>query len=90
MIICFSGLVNFSQYGLDALTHGPFDSNPIPINIFLAGAGFVVGFILVAFVATAGNRIRARQREDAEDEERRRLLIPEESEEEGGDYGSFR
>ncbi|KAL2832487.1 major facilitator superfamily domain-containing protein [Aspergillus cavernicola] len=76
-IICFSGLVNFSQYGLDALTHGPFDSNPIPINIFLAGAGFVVGFILVAFVATAGHRIRARQREEAEDEERQRL-IPEE------------
>ncbi|KAI9372761.1 major facilitator superfamily domain-containing protein [Aspergillus egyptiacus] len=80
-IICFSGLVNFAQYGLDALTHGPFDGNPIPINIFLAAAGFVVGSILVAFVAMSGKRIRAKQREEAAEEERQRL-IPEE--EEGG------
>ncbi|KAL4875472.1 major facilitator superfamily domain-containing protein [Aspergillus karnatakaensis] len=78
-IICFSGLVNFSQYGLDALTHGPFDSNPLPINIFLAAAGFVVGSILVAFVATAGHRLRAKMREEAEEGERERL-IPEEDE----------
>ncbi|KAL4867618.1 hypothetical protein BDV12DRAFT_171021 [Aspergillus spectabilis] len=78
-IICVSGLVNFSQYGLDALTHGPFDSNPIPINIFLATAGFIVGSVLVGFVATAGYRLRARMREDAEEGERQRL-IPEEDE----------
>ncbi|KAL4787629.1 major facilitator superfamily domain-containing protein [Aspergillus varians] len=80
-IICVSGLVNFTQYGLDALTHGPFDGNPIPINIFFAVAGFVVGSILVAFVVTAGNRIRTKQREEAEDDERRRLIPVEE---EGG------
>ncbi|KAL4918704.1 major facilitator superfamily domain-containing protein [Aspergillus aurantiobrunneus] len=80
-IICFSGLVNFSQYGLDALTHGPFDNNPIPINIFLAVAGFVVGVILVAFVATAGKRIRKQQDETEETGERQRLIPVEEEEE---------
>ncbi|KAL5340872.1 major facilitator superfamily domain-containing protein [Aspergillus crustosus] len=80
-IICFSGLISFSQYGLDALTHGPFDDNPIPVNIILAVAGFVVGSILVAFVATAGHRLRAKMREEAEEGERQRLI---EEEDEGG------
>ncbi|KAE8154650.1 putative MFS transporter [Aspergillus avenaceus] len=57
-IICFSGLVNFSQYGLDYLTHGPFRGNPIPINIFLAAAGLVVGIALVTFVLLAERRWR--------------------------------
>ncbi|RAK96983.1 putative MFS transporter [Aspergillus ibericus CBS 121593] len=74
-IICFSGLVNFSQYGLDALTHGPFGGNPLPINIFFAGAGFVVGTALVSFVYVAGQRMRAREQEMEEDEERQRLIL---------------
>ncbi|KAL4804017.1 major facilitator superfamily domain-containing protein [Aspergillus unguis] len=78
-IICFSGLVNFSQSGLDALTHGPFDGNPIPINIFLACAGFVVGVILVAFVTIAGNRNRVKQREEANGERQRLIPVQEES-----------
>ncbi|PWY77869.1 MFS transporter [Aspergillus eucalypticola CBS 122712] len=80
-IICVSGMVNFAQYGLDALTHGPFDGNPIPINIFFAIAGFVVGTALVSFVYVAGRRLRAREQELEEDEERQRL-IREESDEE--------
>ncbi|RAH82850.1 MFS general substrate transporter [Aspergillus japonicus CBS 114.51] len=86
-IICFSGLVNFSQYGLDALTHGPFDGNPIPINIFFAGAGFVVGTALVAFVYFAGRHMKEEQR-DMEESGERQWLIPEESEEDV--YGSTR
>ncbi|PYI31047.1 MFS general substrate transporter [Aspergillus indologenus CBS 114.80] len=86
-IICFSGLVNFSQYGLDALTHGPFDGNPIPINIFFAGAGFVVGTALVAFVYLAGRHMKEEQR-DMEESGERQWLIPEESEEDV--YGSTR
>ncbi|KAL3264956.1 hypothetical protein ABHI18_000233 [Aspergillus niger] len=80
-IICVSGMVNFAQYGLDALTHGPFDGNPIPINSFFAVAGFVVGTALVLFVYVAGRRLRAREQELEEDEERQRL-IREESDEE--------
>ncbi|PYH79550.1 MFS general substrate transporter [Aspergillus uvarum CBS 121591] len=86
-IICFSGLVNFSQYGLDALTHGPFDGNPIPINIFFAGAGFVVGTVLVAFVYLAGRHMKEEQ-QDMEESGERQWLIPEESEEDV--YGSTR
>lgn len=78
-IICLSGLVNFSQYGLDALTHHTFDGNPIPINAFLASAGFVVGTVLVGFVTLASRRIRLE--EEAEDEERERLIVEEDEDE---------
>ncbi|RMJ26903.1 Mfs transporter [Aspergillus sp. HF37] len=79
-IICLSGLFSFSQYGLDALTHGPLDGNPIPINAAFAIVGFVVGTALVTFVYIASQRMRAKQSED-EAEERRWLfheVIPEE------------
>ncbi|PYH91378.1 MFS transporter [Aspergillus ellipticus CBS 707.79] len=76
-IICFSGLVNFSQYGLDELTHGPFNGNPIPINVLFACTGFVVGAALVSFVYIASRRMKKRVQEMREDEERQRL-IPEE------------
>lgn len=78
-IICLSGLANFSQYGLDALTHHTFDGNPIPINAALAIAGFVVGTALVTFVFFAVARLRDNARED--EEERERLLLEEDEEE---------
>jgi len=81
-IICLSGLVNFSQYGLDALTHGPFKENPIPINASLAVAGFVVGVALVSFV-TIASRNHSSQEENNEDE-REPLLL----EEDELNYGS--
>ena len=49
-IICFSGLVNLSQYGIDSLTLEAFHGNPTPVNVVLAAAGFVVGSALVVFV----------------------------------------
>ncbi|KAF9883928.1 hypothetical protein FE257_002671 [Aspergillus nanangensis] len=90
-IICFSGLVNFAQYGLDSLTHGPLKGNPIPINAFFAIVGFLIGVALVTFVVVAGRRIREQRRLEFEDEERQRL-IPEEDEEEGeeGEEGEGR
>ncbi|KAJ5295020.1 hypothetical protein PENANT_c037G09580 [Penicillium antarcticum] len=79
-IICLSGLANFSQYGLDALTHRTFNGNPIPINATLAIAGFIVGMALVIFVFVA---VRQRKVQDAvDDEERERLLQFLEEEEE--------
>ena len=81
-IICLSGLINFSQYGLDALTHRTFHENPIPINATLAVAGFVVGIVLVTFVTVAGRRLRLQERND---EEREPLLLEEEEEQEGED-----
>ena len=75
--MCLSGLVNFSQYGLDALTHGLFRGNPIPINIALAGAGFVAGSVLVAFVRMKGGDAKPKELERGTPYERERLL-PEE------------
>ena len=72
--------MNFAQYGLDALTHRRFGGNPIPINAFLAIAGFVVGTVLVVFVSVAGRRLRKQQ--EANDEERERLIPAEADEDE--------
>ncbi|KAI2790796.1 hypothetical protein POX_c03645 [Penicillium oxalicum] len=79
-IICLSGMVNFSQYWLDSLTHGPFDGNPVPINVGLVVAGFVVGVILVGYVTLAGRRF---QSEEGTDHERAPLLTVEEEVDEG-------
>lgn len=87
-IICLSGLVNFSQYGLDALTHGPFHENPIPINATLAVAGFSVGVVLVTFVSIQGRRLQAQ--EEAHDDERVPLLLEEEEENEGQNERNYR
>lgn len=85
-IICVSGLVNFSQYGLDALTHHQFDGNPIPINTFLAVAGFVVGTALVTFVSVAGSRMKAYQEEGDEEEHEPLIMEEDEYESGGGNY----
>lgn len=50
LIICLAGLFNFTQAGLDALTHKVFDNNPIPVNLVLLVAALVVGILLVGFV----------------------------------------
>ena len=50
LIICLAGLLNFSQSGLDALTHKAFDRNPLPVNVLLLVTAFVVGSALVAYV----------------------------------------
>lgn len=43
LIICLAGLLNLSQPALDALTHGPFGDNPVPVNLGLLSAGLAVG-----------------------------------------------
>ncbi|KAI3323729.1 amino acid transporter [Xylariaceae sp. AK1471] len=50
-IVCVSGVLTLSQSGLDALTHGPLDGNPTPINIALAVTGTAVGLFLTVYVA---------------------------------------
>lgn len=57
-IICFSGLINLSQTGIDALTKRTFNGNPIPINAFLAGFTFIIGTALVIYVAVQVYRLR--------------------------------
>lgn len=63
-IICLSGLINLSQTGIDALTKSTFDGNPIPVNTFLAGTGFIVGSALVIFVGVQGHRLRKKLEEE--------------------------
>ena len=50
LIICLAGLCNFAQSGLDALTHGAFDGDPIPVNLMLLFVALAVGCALVGFV----------------------------------------
>ncbi|GAB1205606.1 hypothetical protein APSETT445_004284 [Aspergillus pseudonomiae] len=50
LIICLSGLGNFAQAGLDALTFKVFHRNPIPVNSILTLVTCLVGIGLVGFV----------------------------------------
>lgn len=77
-IICLSGLFNFSMYWLDSLTHGPFDGNPLQINVGLTIAGFVVGIVLVGFVSLADRRPKI---EDGNQDERQPLILEVDEEE---------
>ena len=50
LIICLAGLLNFSQSGLDAMTHKVFHRDPLPVNIILLVIVLVVGVALVGYV----------------------------------------
>jgi phosphatidylserine synthase len=85
MIICLSGLVNLSQYGIDALTLEKFHGNPTPVNVVLATLGFFVGTVLVLFVLQQGKIVHGKAFGSGDPE--RQPLIPgvvEEVEEEDG------
>ena len=76
LIICLAGLLNFSQSGLDALTHKAFNRNPIPVNLFLLAIALVVGVALVAYVWHQSRSI-ARNQLEKEAEEAPDTIIPE-------------
>ncbi len=50
LVMCISGLFNFSQYGLDALTHRFFHADPIPVDVALLILGFITGSVLVGYI----------------------------------------
>ncbi|KAI1179577.1 amino acid transporter [Nemania sp. FL0916] len=52
-ITCISGVLSFSQYGVDALVHGPLGGDPTPINVVLTVTGSAVGLFLAVYVAVA-------------------------------------
>ena len=81
LIICLAGLGNFSQAGLDALTHKTFDNDPIPVNVLLLSVAFVVGVVLVGFVWRKSYSM-GRQKLEEEAEEATEVLMPEANEEE--------
>ena len=75
LIICLSGLFNFTQSALDALTHKVFDKNPTPVNILLLVMALIVGVALVWYVWRRSQNIGKRDlREEAEQAEER--LMP--------------
>ncbi|KAK4251892.1 protein FMP42 [Corynascus novoguineensis] len=57
-IIALSGVLNFTQEGLDWLFERRFDGNPIPVNVFLLLISLAVGLALVGFVWAKARTIR--------------------------------
>ncbi|KAI2636856.1 putative MFS transporter [Hypomontagnella submonticulosa] len=90
-ITCLSGLVNFVQSGLDALTHGPLNGNPTPINAVMAAGGTILGLTLTVYVVIQGRNFRRelQQKEAAERVQERLGLIREEREAEEAGYGTM-
>ncbi len=58
LIICFAGLFNFSQSGLDALLHKVFNGNPVPVNLILLGSALTVGSALCAYVGARSYQMK--------------------------------
>ncbi|RMY79162.1 hypothetical protein D0862_13232 [Hortaea werneckii] len=75
LIICLAGLFNFAQAGLDALTHGVFANNPVPVNLILLVAAAVVGVALVGYVWRKSYTMQ-REKLEEEAEEAREVRIP--------------
>ena len=68
LIICMAGLLNFSQAGLDALTHKAFHRDPLPANLILLLIAFIVGAALVGYVYWQSRALKRNQlEEEAED-----------------------
>lgn len=63
LIICLAGLCNFSQSGLDTLTHNIFHNDPVPVNLILLSIALLVGLVLVGFVS---HQSRKRASEETE------------------------
>ena len=68
LIICLAGLLNFSQSGLDAMTHKVFNRNPLPVNLIMLAIALVVGVVLVGYVYHQSRHLkRDALEEEAED-----------------------
>ncbi len=74
LIICLAGLLNFSQSGLDAMTHKVFHRNPLPVNIIMLVIALVVGVVLVGYVYHQSRHLkRDALEEEAEETEDTRM-----------------
>lgn len=72
LIICLAGVSNFAQAGLDTLTFKAFYRNPIPVNVILTTAAFLVGSVLVGFVWWRARLMAEAEADDAREEARRK------------------
>ena len=77
LIICIAGLLNFSQSGLDALTHTAFRDDPVPVNVALLLLLAMIGIVLVTYVWRKSLTLeRDELEEEAEASEERERLMP--------------
>ncbi|KAI1329352.1 amino acid transporter [Xylariaceae sp. FL0255] len=83
-ITCISGILSFSQSGIDVLVHGVLNGNPTPINIALAIAGSGVGLYLALFIAVKSKNYQKEFQQNHIASERMHLI-----QEEHGDYGTM-
>ena len=74
MIICVSGLFNFSQSVLDALTHKTFRDDPVPVNLVLLALVLVVGTTLTLYVYRKSVLLVGDWREEEAEGESERLI----------------
>ena len=74
LIICLAGLFNFTQSGLDAITHKVFGNDPVPVNVMLLCLAFVVGSALVCFVWFESRNLKRHQLEDEAEGATERLM----------------
>jgi multisubunit Na+/H+ antiporter MnhC subunit len=74
LIICLAGVLNFSQSGLDALTHQVFRNDPIPVNVMLLSVALLIGIALVAFVYKKSHKILRDNIEEQAEEAREQLM----------------
>ncbi|KAI0161477.1 major facilitator superfamily domain-containing protein [Xylariaceae sp. FL1272] len=79
-ITCISGVLSFSQSGIDMLVHGPLNGNPTPINVAMAIAGTGIGLYLTFFVAIKTREYRDEMQHCQSSSEERLQLIREENE----------
>ena len=68
LIICMAGLLNFSQAGLDALTHKTFHGDPLPVNLILLFIALAAGLALVGFVYWKSRALKRGQLEEEAEE----------------------
>lgn len=79
MLTCISGIVNFSQSGIDALTHGPLHGDPTPINVAFAVFGSAIGLILTVYVYHQAHKYEVEQSDKPEMSDPQRLPLIRES-----------
>lgn len=74
-LVCISGLISFLQSALDALTHGPLESNPLLINVGLGTFGTVLAALLTVFMVLKARLFSEGKIRMAADRERDRKSV---------------
>ena len=74
LIITLSGLLSFTQSGLQAAVHNTYQRDPGPVNLALAGSGLLIGLALIMYVDVQGRQVQ-KKNFPGDDDERRSLLL---------------